>query len=236
MKKSITTIIALIALVASGVFAQSIHYEAADSSPAIRIYNGGTETVTIAIYSGGAAATNSVTIGSTATAVDGSGDTDTVAELAAAIIACTNSAGSTVLTADTDCVAATTESTDGELLDGTYTAAAGAWLEIPWDTSDVKFYSVYIPDAQAGGIRVSNSKLKTAYGNPTGTGNVTLSVYKGGALVYQQLMPEVYAYSNNTATVALPVSIDIPVGSESVLVKAERATTATTGLLGIVLE
>jgi hypothetical protein len=233
MKKS-TMIIALIALTGI-VNAASIHYEAADSSPALRVYNGGTETLTINIYEAGAAATNTVVIGSTSTTIDGSGTTDTVAELAAAIVACTNSAGGTVLATDTDCSLGA-DSTDGELLSGTYTAAAGAWLEIPWDTSAALHYDVYIPDTAAGGIRTSVAKIGTVYGNPVGTGNVTLSIYKGGTLAYQQLLPEVYAYSNNTATVALPVKIDLPVGSESILVRATRATTATTGMIGITIE
>ena len=234
MKKLFTLLIILIT--AGFAFADGIKYAAADESPAIRFYNRGTETVTIKIYAGGASATNEVIIGSITNTVDGSGDTDTVAELATAIAACTNSAGLTVLTMDTDCSLAT-DSTDGELLDGTaYTAASGAWGELLWDTSDVKFYSVYIADQyvkdNTDGARPSVD-IDTVYGNPLGTGDVTLSIYLDGNLAWQALMPEVFEYTNNTATIALPADIDIPAQKKAVLIRAARETTATTGMIGV---
>lgn len=236
MKKCLFTITALIALVAFAN-AQSIHYYAADEAPALRIYNGDAdETLTVTISSGGAAADMTAVIGSTTNTIDGSGNDDTVAELAALFAACTNSSGSAALTVDTDCVVATTESTDGELLDGTYTATAGNWVDIPWDTSDVVHYDVYVPDSAAGGLRTPKLTLKNIYGSVTGTGAVTLSVYLDGTLVWQKNMPEVYESTNNTATVALPVVPDIPVGDKAVLIRAVRATTATTGMLGATFE
>lgn len=236
MKKTIITLIAL--LVAGLAFADTFHVENADTSPALRFENLGSEAVTINIYEGGAAATNTVVVGSTSNTIDGSGATDTVAELAAAIVACTNSAGNPVLLADTRC-SVSTDSTDGELLDGTYTIAAKSgtktyWGELLWDTSDVKWYSVYIPAARqaAEGVR-SDISLDNIYGNPIGTGNVTLDVYVDGTKSWSLLMPEVYAYSNNTATVALPVTLDLPVQRKPVMIRATRATTATTGNIGV---
>lgn len=241
MKKSLfTIIIALFALMLAGfAFGEgSIHYEAADSSPAIRFQNIGSEPVSITIASGGESAANTVVIGSTTNTIDGSGAIDTVAELAAAIAAATNSAGNPVLIMDTRC-SLSTDSTDGELLDGTYTAAAASgnskpWGEILWDTSDVAFYSVYVPASRQSvtGKRTALD-IDTLYGNPLGTGAVTASVYIGGTKAWEMLLPEVYAYSNNTASVALPVKVDIPAGNDSVLVRVSRATTATTGIIGV---
>ena len=243
MKKN-TIITALIALfVSTASFAASIHYASADGSPAIRVYNGYTGTVSIVITTNGAGNNMSVTLDGLANALDGSGNTDTVAELAAAIAACTNRAGTAALVVDTDC-ALGTDSTDGELLDGTYTAVAGAWLEIPWDTSAALHYDVYIPDTAAGGVaRQTQTKLKSVYGNPGGTGAVSLDVYLDGALAFSKpfIEPAGVSGTNDAAvvisnTVDLQSDVNIPVGTKSILVRATRATTATTGMLGIVLE
>lgn len=238
--KKFTMIIALIALTGI-VNAASIHYEAADSSKAIRIYCG-TNTVTAAIYGAGAAATNAITINGTVNTIDGSGSIDTIAELAAAIAACTNASGAAVLTVDTDCALAD-DSTDGELLTGTYTKDAKGWIEIPWDTSAALHYDVYIPDANAGGIRNTQAKLAGVYGNPAGTGAVTLNIYKDGALVWQKFYAEPSGVSGtNDAIVVISNGINIeekvnlPIGDKSILIRATRATTATTGMLGASIE
>lgn len=233
MKKYLVTFMATFGLLFAS-HAASIVYEPYDSSPAIRVYCGSYST-TISIYGSGAHATNSVSIAGTSTIINGSGDIDTVAEFAAAIAAATNSAGTAVLVVDTDCSLGT-DSTDGELLTGSYTSDATGWLEIPWDTSACKFYSVYVPDVNAGGIRSSQLKVGSVYGNPAGTGNVTLDVYLDGTLAWQKLLPEVYAYTNNTKSVDLPVMVDIPVGNKAVMIRATRASTATTGILGATLE
>lgn len=231
----------LSALFAFTGFAASIHTEAADTSPAIRIYNGYTGTVSIVITTNGAGNNMSVTLDGLANALDGSGNTDTIAELAAAITACTNASGQIKLVSDTLCSLGA-DSTDGELLNGTYTATTGKWLEIPWDTSAALFYSVYVPGQKYDSTRTQNT-LKTAYGTVTGTGDVTLNVYLNGTLAWAKALPQTYALDTNGSPVAvssavdLPVDIDIPVGaSQSVLVRAVRATTATTGMLGITVE
>ena len=232
-------IIGLTLLAVTAMGASNIHYESADGSAAIRFKNTGSELVTINIFDAGAAATNTVVIGSTSNTIDGSGAIDTVAEFSAAIAACTNSAGNNVLVMDTDC-ALSADSTDAELLTGAYTAAAKVGGrettgELLWDTSVCKFYSAYIADSQVDRKR-SDVTVTTLSGNPIGTGDVTAGIYLDGTLVWEMLMPEVYAYSNDTATVALPVDVSIPAGKNAVMVRYSRATTATTGMISINVE
>jgi hypothetical protein len=49
-------------------------------------------------------------------------------------------------------------------------------------------------------------------------------------------MPEVYAYSNNTASVELPVDVALNAFGKAVIVRAARATTATTGNIGTTVD
>ena len=232
MKKLLT--IALIAFIGGGVFAAGgIYFDVADNAPALRVYNGGTEAVTINIYAGDNA-TNSVTIGSTVNTLNMSSTVDTITEVAALIRACTNSAGVAVLTVDADCSLAA-DSTDDELLDAqVISIASKAWGEIVWDTSVALFYGAYVPDGDAPKDQRTDVTIEQIYGNPIGTGAVTLSVYLDGTLSWQKLMPEVYAYSNDTASVSLPVMVGIPAQKKAIIIRALRATTATTGNIGVV--
>lgn len=246
MKKSILTL-AVIA-VAGFVFGAELIYEAADGSAAIRVYNNGSESVSITIASGGAGAANTVVIGTTTNTIDGSGAIDTVAELAAVIGACTNSAGSMVLIVDTDC-AVSTDSTDGELLDGTYTAAAGAWAELLWDTSDTLSYDLYLQDESTAAwtkTRRGFATIDKVYGNPLGTGDLTVSIYVGGTKVWEKLCvePDLISATNDAVIVVnnnipeLPLTdLGIPVpANKPALVRMKRATTATTGHVGMCVE
>ena len=83
-------------------------------------------------------------------------------------------------------------------------------------------------------VHVKEGRITKIEGDPDFPTNRGSLCSKG--LAFQQLMPEVYAYSNNTATVALPVQVGLPIGKKAVVIKAERATTATTGLLGGIVE
>jgi hypothetical protein len=246
-KASLFSILAIIAMIAlsGAVFAQTatIHYKGADQSPALRVYNGSTEALSIVIQTGGAGAANTVAIGTTTNTVDGSGDIDTIAEFAAAIVACTNAVGAKPLTVDADCSLGT-DSTDGELLSGTYTAAAGKWLEIPWDTSECKFYSIYLPDNKVNTARFSKINIKSVFGTATGTGAGTLGIYLNGSLAWQKALPEPSALNPTNAAVTvlsnvldLPVDVNIPANvDQAVIVRLTRATTATTGMIGVVTE
>lgn len=248
--KNIILAVALFAIAACTPAIADNYFETADSSPAFRVWNGGTGVVVVAITTNGAGADMSVTTDGLATTIDGSGNTDTIAELGAAVAACTNRDGTFTLTVDTSTSLAA-DSTDGELLDGVYTGAANAWLEIPWDTSAALHYSVSRPQAplfargtviDRAGVAVGG-KVSRVYGEPTGTGNVTLSIYVAGSLKYQKtyVSPQYVLGAGNTnvadAVVSLDVEPGIPYGpQDAVIVRAARATTATTGNLGVITE
>lgn len=246
MKKAslFAIIVALTALLGAG-FAQAatISYKGADASPALRVFNTYTGTVSVVITTNGAGDNMSVTLDGLANAVDGSGDTDTIAELKAVILACTNRAGLAKLVVDSDCALAA-DSTDGELLDGTYTATAGKWLEIPWDTSAALHYDVYIPDNKADKTRLSRTTISSVAGSVTGTGAGTLSVYIDGTLAWQKVCAETSALHPTSGVVTvvssvlnLPVDVGVPVGAEqAAIVRMSRATTATTGILSVITE
>ena len=248
MNKVIGLIVAL-GLIAGIVSAQTVVSRIADKSVAMRVKNDSTATLSITIATGGASAANYVVINSNTNTIDGSGSIDTIAEFAAAIAACTNAAGSKPLTVDSACALAA-DSTDGELLDGTYTAAAGKWLELLWDTSAHLSYDLYLPGGQYGSGSYKISKIT---GCPVGTGNVTLGIYQGGTLIAQQIYTSpVYVnpatllvggtnVSTNTMGVVDVVNVDWAVdmrnlGGEAVIVRAARATTATTGIISAVIE
>jgi len=251
--KFISIIAAILVCAATAALSQTVHYESgADATAAFRIYNGYTGNVVVVITTNGAGANMSATVDGNANTIDGSGNTDTIAELAAAFAAVTNADGDAKLTLDTS-VSLAADSTDGELLDGSYTGAPNAWLDIPWDTSAALFYQVALPkvpffdsdgDVIAAGDRGSVPfKVKKVFGNPTGTGNVTLTIYVDGTAKYSRIYESpVYmlgAGGTNVAstTVWLNDAPEIPVGSQSaVIVRAARATTATTGNIGIIAE
>jgi len=243
--KRTATVIGILLIAAICGYAQQSHFEQydADGGPAMRVYNGFDETLTISIYAAGASATNEVTCDGNVQNIDGSGtDVDTITEFAAAISACTNATGNASLVVDKDC-ALDTDSTDGELLDGTYTAVSGAWLEIPWDTSEALIYSVYQPGSiiidgvNKGAPGSSPYRITQVNGNPAGTGAVTLNIYVEQTKVWESVLNvERYCTGTNSVsltTVNLPKDMNVRVGAEQgAFVRATRATTATTGNLG----
>ena len=240
MKKSILiTLVSLIALCGFSIASADsggITYVSADESAAVRFQNLGYEDVVINIYAGDNA-TNSVTIGSTVTTIDMSGTDDTVAEVAAAIVAATNSAGVPVLLADIKC-ALGADSTDDELLDsqvitiaarvGTGINAVKPWGAILWDTSVHLSYDVYIPAAgQAETPQRTSVDIDHIYGNPLGTGAVTASIYIDGTKAWETICA-----TNNAGGIVMP-DVGIPAGTDSILVRVAPATTATTGMIGV---
>jgi len=240
-----------VAVLLSGLCnAAQIVSEIEDTSPALRIKNNSASTMSITIATSGASANNLVVIDLHTNTVDGSGSIDTIAELAAAIAACTNAAGASQPTVDADCSLAA-DSTDGELLDGTYTAAPGAWLELPWDTSSHLSFDLYFPSRtyQAG---VSAYVLGSVLAAPGGTGNVTASIYKAGVLIAKKtVVSPVYVnpatwldggtnVSTNSFTADAIVNLDWTVnmpfmGTDAVIVRVARATSATTGVISGVI-
>jgi len=230
---------ALVCASGIGLAADGQIFYAEDASPAIRVYNSGSELVTIQTLLGGAG-TNVVTIGSIANTIDGSGTTDSVAELAAAIAACTNSAGKTPLTVDIGCNAASTESTDGELLDATVTIRSGSWGEVTWDTSDVKWFRTYLPSSANGASR-SGALVTSLYGNVGGTGDVTIRGYLDGSKIFEKIIESPIGVLNgptnltdNVTAGCVEIPLNLYVGkSQRFMISSGRATTGTTGGIGI---
>jgi len=250
MKKYL--IAGLVALFAAfGAQAQTVHYNGTDDTvPAFKIWNGYDNAMTIAITGGGTGFV--VTVDSNANTINGDGATDTVAELVPLLIAVTNAANEAKLVVDAS-YALGADSTDGELLSGVYTGAAGSWLSIPWDTSAAKFYQVAIPsrdpkfdrsgnEIRDGKIPAVSFSLNRVYGQPTGTGAATLKVYVDGAEKYSESIPEAYelgAGGTNVlnSTITFSRDLGIPVGAQdSVIVRASRATTAAGGNIGFIAE
>jgi len=219
MKKLVAIVVCLMVTFIAHVHADIV-FSSADANTAMTVVNGGSEAVTIGIVSAGASSNNLVIIGSTTNTINGAGDIDTVAEFAAAIEACVNSDGDAPLSVKTG-MSLSTDSTDGELLTGSYTLAAGIGqsVNIPLDTSAALYYSIYVPKGE----------LALVYGDPKGTGALTLSVYENGSLVFNQVAStnDNLVIEEDFGTIGLPTS-------GKVIVRATRATSATTGNLGAV--
>jgi len=223
-----------------------------DKSPAIRIHNGydaGTD-VRVVITAGDDAA-NYVVVGTVTNTMDWSGANATVAQVAALIGACTNTAGAKKITVAYDCALAG-DSTDDEVMDSQDTTVkSGDWGDVVlWDTSTAKFYSAYIPSSETTGM--SNDKvIKKIYGNIGGTGNITLNIYVDGVEKYEKvIVSPVYIPSANTGAsnsvvhaedevgpAQLDIDLNFPARkSEAVVIRATRASTGTTGSIGAIVD
>lgn len=246
MKKILYTALALFALGVLSVNAQTL-FANYDASPAIRIYNGYTGSLSVVVSGSGTGFV--ATVDGLANTLNGDGSDDTVAEIAALFAACTNASGTAALLVDTS-VSLSTDSTDAELLSGTYTASAGEWLELPWDTSAALHYDASIQKAPQfkPGTMIDVSErwhvpgvIKNVYGDIAGTGNVTVSIYVNGTAKFTQVVPspryELGAGGTNVANNAVYLQdLNIPQiaygPQDAVLIRAARATTATTGSIG----
>lgn len=223
-------------------------YRTHDDSPALRIHNTSKYKCVITI-AGDSNSGNTVVIGSTSTTVDMSGTAiDTIAELAAAIEAATDDDSKTPLEVESYTgAAATSESVDDELMVEAVTIEAGDWGELEWDTSDTKHYGAYVPRAQDGNAR-GTVRVKSVYGSIGGTGDITLVGYLNQVECFRKVIDSpIYKWSaaGTTETWAAddvtPGEIDIPVDiivgtDKGFLMRASRATTGTTGGIGIRVE
>jgi hypothetical protein len=267
MKKKTCKIVGIIAaiavmfLVSAPAWGDQIIAKAADASVAFRVYNGYTGTLTWVVGTDASIQTNTVTCDGLANTVlcEGANTNGTITMLATnAAATVTNASGTASLVFDTDC-ALGADLTTGTLLAGTYTAAAGAWLEVLWDTSTHLGFDLYLPDrdAQKG---VSAYVLEKVNCVPAGTGNVTASIYKSGTLISQKIVTspvyvnpsawlmayaagttDVTGVTTNSFTADNNVTVDWTVnlpfsGAEPVLVRVSRATTATTGTIGATIK
>jgi hypothetical protein len=126
-----------------------------------------------------------------------------------------------------------------------------------WDTSACLHYDV-VPDMppqypSATGGAMGGYTLNRIWGNPDGTGNVTVDVYLNDVLTYERvvispvyLQPSAYIWGGtNPVTNSLTADNGVEIsgltgmfpgihvgGGKRCLVRAKRATTATTGVIG----
>ena len=234
-------IMAAMILVSGQVWAAQIISKVEDASVAMRVKNGySSGTLTMVIASSGSTITGIVNGIDFTITVTGANTNGTITLLADSIGALTNAAGTASLTANKE-PSLDADSTDAELLDGTYTAAPGEWLELLWDTSTHLSLDLYFPSRtyQTG---VSAYILDKVQALPTGTGNVTASIYKGGTLIAQKvIVSPVYVPSSGSAATNnyvvdavanLSWELDMPfTGKDAVIVRAARGTTLTAGVI-----
>lgn len=111
-----------------------------------------------------------------------------------------------------------------------------------WDTSASTNYGVVassmVGDSVLGGFTIDSVK-----GEPDGTGNLTLRVYEDGTVIWKKTVTSPYyvpalggSLSNYAAitTVTLDQPVGIPADNgKTYLIRATRATSATTGGLGV---
>ena len=238
-------IMAAMILVSGQVWAAQIISKVEDASAAMLVKNGYDTTLTIVVASAGGSITG-VVGGLAFDLTIGGGTNDTITEVAASVSALTNAAGTTSLTVNKE-PSLNADSCDAELLDGTYTAAEGKWLELLWDTSAHLSLDLYFPSRtyQTG---VSAYILDKVQALPTGTGNVTASIYKDGTLIASKIIasPEyrqstflsggTNAIVTNTYDTLTDVNVDWELdmpftGKDAVIVRAARATTLTAGVI-----
>ena len=131
--------------------------------------------------------------------------------------------------------------------------------DVEWDTDVCLHYDSAIGIlVGAQPTPVAAGKIDHIFGDPLGTGDVTLSVYVDGSVKWSRLITSpvyitpssmsfiTYAGTNNTLitttntltyatepSAAFDFEVNIPVGSQPAFVRAARATTATTGGIGI---
>ena len=235
-----TAVIAVVlAVVGWQVQAANVITVGADESAALRVYNGATGTVTAVVETNGEHIV--VTVDGNATTLTAGSSYIIISTLAAGIAAVTNAAGEKKLTVDSACALAA-DSTDDELLDGTYTATAGNWLELLWDTDVHKSYDIYLPSRTYHSVGAYT--IGTIFGEPTGTGDVTLNIYKNRTLISRKIVTSPYYVLTVTntinaivPTVNLNEEVNLPAsGGDPIIIRATRGTTATTGILSVAID
>jgi len=243
----ISTLSAL--LIASAVVAGEVAvYEAEDSSPVIRILNGYSDDATFSFTRSAATGDWAIVVGdTTATFINPyAGGTATVAELVSWITSFTNAEGGNRLTVDAD-PSISSSSVSNVMVLASQTIKQGKWGEpFHYDTSLAKFYSVYLPGADVGGQGGVDRKIKKIYGSIGGTGSITINTYLNGTEYGERIIVSP-AYVSGVASATnvsdevgpgiLDLLDEIPFGNtDNLLIKATRATTGTTGGIGVIVK
>jgi hypothetical protein len=246
MKKHLFSMFAaLLALAAVSAFAVEpvIAWNSEDASPVIRVKNTGSENVVMFNNTTGLSYT--VTIGDVANTI-AFADGDTVAELAASVAACTNASGETPLEVDYNCSLGADSTKLGAAMNNTTNLNTNRKWVAPfvWDTSVALQFSAYIPGKDSSGGVSSKKIIQKIVGDIGGTGDVTLAVYFNGVKTMQKVITSpvyVFGESNSVnvanAVVSLNESLDLPIPRDTdCLIRATRATTATTGGIGAIVD
>ena len=242
---SILAIAAGVALAGVTAFAANPVTYAADAGILCQVQNSYTGTLTIVVSGAGGAAsvqTNVVTCDGNATTLVVTNGTTTAAELETRIAACTNAAGQKKLSINTG--ASLAADTIAELA-GTYTAVSGKSLSLLWDASACLHLDAWLQTGN-GAYRLASIK-----GQPTGTGNVTVSLYQNGVLIDQSVTTSPY-YVNpssllnggtnlttNTLTAVDLVNVSqwegiTFLGSQNIFARISRGTTLTGGFVSVI--
>jgi len=165
---------------------------------------------------------------------------NTLSEIVAGINAATNTSG------DKNFEAVYWAGIAGDTVNTNYmetlaaTTLSKEWnYDVEWDTSTCLHYDSAV-GVMVGDTPVAAGKINHIFGDPVGTGNVTISIYVDGSTKWSRLItsPVYVATAVSTtnvaeASAAFDFVVDIPVGSQPAFVRAARATTATTGGIGI---
>jgi hypothetical protein len=208
-------------------------YFAADTCPTMRVQYNGNETATFA----NSTSATTIVIDTTTTTITYSGmSADEAGVLQGSILGAPDDEGDREM----KCVllgALSADAVDGLVIaTTTFTMKKGVWYEVTfWDTSGKKNYDTVF-DSQRGPV---NARLTGIYGLPTGTGAVTVSAYIGGVLAGTWSYPTTWptGQATNVADIQNPLEElgGLYAGERIIHVRAARATTATTGGIGIVV-
>ena len=215
-------------------------YSVEDTSMVYRIKYNGSSTACIS----NTATTVILVDGTVSTTLTTLGTSNTVNGLMTAMMACTNSAGAKNFQVELLC-AISGDVISNNVIAGTIILNDGQWHEaVKWDTSQCLHY-----DACSYGDEQGRRWVSTIYGQPGGTGDLTLNVYIDGNRVYDKYITSpVYVPASITGITNLNTAVNyvnvyenlaghtsygllVPPKSKC-LIRATRATSATTGGIG----
>lgn len=248
MKRTVTSVLVLLVLVSlslgQGVRSSSVRVQDTSCPIAVKYVGTGTNALTLSagwlftVVADGRSSSTQLVAGSTVSTIVGFLNNVTNASGINQFVAVPWEA----LTTDT-------VSNNLILLTNAVIGAAFDVTTIKWDTSACLHFDV-VPDITTpSGIPQGGFTLDGVWGNPTGTGNVTLDVYANDTLMYERTITSpVYVtpqYNNgsNVTTNTTDAFVSLSSGSnpfpsihiglgKKCLVRASRATTATTGVIG----
>ena len=241
----IIALIACAAIVAPVLGAGGYVFDPEDSSEALFVkYSGSGATPQITVTTTTIVLTEEGIV-NTLTLAD---DSYTLAEVAAWASALTNSSGNVVWEAKIRAGLSSDIVTNDFVIAVAATAMRKNTWEphVIWDTSAVTNFSL-CPSSILDRQYANGYCLDWITGEPGGTGDLTLSVYEDDVLIWRQTITSPYYVIDGTVGSALAtnqpitvVTLDQPLHGirtfegKRYLVRAQRATTATTGTLGLI--